>query len=452
MARDGNDILREEGPEALRAAFDAAEPFVSDQDKPSFQRAAQIGAESWQKPIEHEKPVSWAEQMAADISLQSYRWADRTSIPRREWLYGRHLVRGFVSTRAAVGGGCKTSLSFVEILAMLSGKPLLGTRPAKPLNIFYWNGEDPKEELQRRIEAARYHHGLTGEDILGRLYMHSGRDMEIKTAISVRGGRGIEIAHPVHAALAREFTEKAVDVAIIDPFISSHAVNENDNAQIDAVVKLWGKLTQACSCATDLLHHLRKTSGTEPTIEDTRGAKALVDGVRDAQLLRRMTKDEAAKMGIKPDEAWRYFRIADGKSNMAPPASTSEWYRLESVDLGNGDSEHEADNVGVVVKWQPRSLFDDIPMGAIDEGMRRVQAGAWKRNSQAKDWVGHALSEVLDLDPADEFGKQQLQVMIDQWLKSGALKVVKMKDEQRKMKDFVTLGNWQFSTLERAAI
>ena len=80
------------------------------------------------------------------------------------------------------GGVGKSSLIVVEALAMASGRPLLKPKPEGPLSVWYWNGEDPMEQLQRRFAAAALHHGLTAEDLGDRLFVDSGRDVPIVIA------------------------------------------------------------------------------------------------------------------------------------------------------------------------------------------------------------------------------------------------------------------------------
>ena len=65
---------------------------------------------------------------------------------------------------------------------MASGKPLLGVAPRERVHVWYWNGEDPRDELERRVTAAANHYGLTKEDIEGWLFIDSGRKMPIKIA------------------------------------------------------------------------------------------------------------------------------------------------------------------------------------------------------------------------------------------------------------------------------
>jgi RecA-family ATPase len=59
-------------------------------------------------------------------------------------------------------------------------------------------------------------------------------------------------------ALVAELIARNVDVLVIDPFVSSHGVNENDNSAIDAVAKTWARIAKRANCAIVLVHHSRK--------------------------------------------------------------------------------------------------------------------------------------------------------------------------------------------------
>ena len=65
-----------------------------------------------------------------------YSWPDCASIQPREWLYGRQLIRKFVSATIAPSGVGKSSLLIAEALSMVSGRALLhGVRPtASPMS------------------------------------------------------------------------------------------------------------------------------------------------------------------------------------------------------------------------------------------------------------------------------------------------------------------------------
>jgi RecA-family ATPase len=159
------------------------------------------------------------------------------------------------------------------------------------------------------------------------------------------------IAEPVYDAIVSTIKMNKIDVMVVDPFVSCHSVNENDNNAIDAVVKKWGKVAHATNCAIHLIHHSRKPGGEAVTAEHSRGASALNDGVRASRTLNMMTEAEAKKAGVENRKA--YVRVDDGKQNLAPPSERTVWFRKESLKLANGDT------APVAVPWEwPNAMAD----------------------------------------------------------------------------------------------
>ena len=50
---------------------------------------------------------------------------------KREWVYGRHYIRKFLSVTVAGGGTGKTALTMAEAVAMATGRNLLGVETEK---------------------------------------------------------------------------------------------------------------------------------------------------------------------------------------------------------------------------------------------------------------------------------------------------------------------------------
>lgn len=153
------------------------------------------------------------------VRAAAYQWREPEQIAPRDWLYGNHLIREFVSATVAPGGVGKSQLVIAETLAMVSGKALLGV-PTEQLRVWYINLEDPFEEIERRIQATASHYGLTAEDFADRLFVTSGRDQPLVIA-EIEDGETV-IRAPLVSALVDEIKDKYIDVVIIDPFVSCH--------------------------------------------------------------------------------------------------------------------------------------------------------------------------------------------------------------------------------------
>ncbi|SIP89918.1 hypothetical protein SAMN05880590_10181 [Rhizobium sp. RU35A] len=368
------------------------------------------------------------------VAATPYIWTDPADIPKRPWLYGHLLVRGFVTVTVAPGGVGKSSLAKVEALAMVTGRPLLEKRPVAPLNVWYWGLEDPADELQRRIQAACEHYDISADDLSDRLFVDSGRMQGLCVAHSDAKGRTL-VNKPVIAALAQELIARKIDVLIVDPFVSSHAVSENDNIAIDRVAKMWGRVADAAKCAVHLVHHTRKLgSDAEVTTESARGGKALTDAARVVRTVNRMSAEEGKEFGITNHR--QFFRVYDDKSNMAPPPEVSEWHELRNVVLPNGD------HVGVVTRWAPPDAFDGVTIENLKAVQVAISRGDFREDIRASTWAGTVVAEVLSIDAASPLGRHKIKKLLAKWIETGALRVELVKDEKRRDRAFVRVGEW----------
>lgn len=380
-------------------------------------------------------PDAMPKQAGPVIRATPYRWRDPATIPAREWLYGRHLIRRFLSTTVAPGAVGKSSLALVEAIAMVTGRPLLGVPTPRCLRVWYVNLEDPLEEIERRVAAILLHYGIERGEIEGRLFLDSGRTSEIVIATTTKDGA--KVAEPVVEGLVATITGNRIDVAMVDPFVSSHRVTENDNAAVDLVAKAWNRVAERGGCAIDLVHHVRKGQGGngEFTVEDGRGAGALLAAARSARVLNPMTKEQAEKAGLPSHRG--FFRADNGKANLAPPPDRSEWFRLASRPLGNGPD--GGDHVAVVETWQWPDLLAGVTVEDLQKAQRALGEGRWRENAQAKDWAGIPIAAALGID-LDQAGKTRIKNMLRSWLSSGMMVVVSGKDAKGNVRPFVEVG------------
>jgi hypothetical protein len=291
------------------------------------------------------------------------------------------------------------------------------------------------------IEAGRLHWRISEADIGGRLFVDSALDgADLKLAVEDRDG--FKIVRPLVEALVAELIEKAIDVLIVDPFVSSHSCSENDNGAIDAIAKEWARVGVRSNCSVVLVHHTRKLGGTEATAEQARGAIALVGAARSVIALNKMTADEAAQFGIEGEDRRRFFRAYDDKNNRTPPADACDWYQLASVDLGNGPLGAHGDNLPVVVPWTPPDAFTGVTVAHLEQVQVLVAAGDYRKDSQSPEWVGVAVADALALDATDRKGRDACRVkkLVRRWIENGALVESREKDRKREERWFVRVG------------
>lgn len=374
------------------------------------------------------------------IKATPYVWREPKTLPSRQWIYGHWFLRGTLACIVAPGGAGKSTMLAGIALSLAGGKPLLGKAVHQgPVRVWLWNLEDDMDELSRSIQAAALHHDIDPSDLDGRLFVDSG--MEGATLCTAKeSGNAIELNEEVFEALTAEIQRRKIDVLLIDPFVSSHEVEENANTKIDKIAKAWGRVAKAAGCCIVLVHHTSKAGAGEVTAMSSRGAVALINAARSTLVINRMTEAKARELGIPDSERRRYISLSDDKHNRAP-AEKADWYRLESVDLGNGAENQPGDNIAVAVSWTLPDPFDGIRESDLYAVQMLVGQGSYRADQQAHDWVGHAVAQVLGLSV--ENAKARINRLVNTWIANGVLVVEMRKDPKRsEMKKFVAVGEW----------
>lgn len=362
--------------------------------------------------------------------------SDLHGIAPRPWLYGRKLVRGFVSVLASPGGIGKSAWVAAASCDMAAGVSTLHDMPHAKLRVWIYNLEDPRDETLRKVAAVLLAKNYQ-EPVLPNIFVNSGRDHRLILAEEPQPR--LIIAMPDVGALIDEIKSRGIDVLTVDPFVRSHLLGENDNKSIDFVMDLYAQIANEANCAVLLVHHTRKgfVSGDSDSI---RGGSAMTSAARVALTMQAMTPDDAKMMNISDAERRSFVRIDGAKSNLAPQASDAEWIKLVSQPLGNGTLEYpDGDYVQVVMPWSPPDAWDGIScavansiLDAIDYGFT-TDAGATERYSsrpQDDRWAGHAIMAAF---PNDGKSHDQCKRIIRTWIENGLLAEIDyMSPTQRK--------------------
>lgn len=365
---------------------------------------------------------------------------NQLELPRRKWVYGTAYIREFVTVTASAGGIGKTSLATVEALAIATGKPLLGEAVREQTNVWVLNLEDPLMEMNLRLAAAMEKYKIGYDEIDGKLFMDAEDTMEM--ILAAEGRDGLIKNDALLEFMTKRIKQLKIGCVIIDPFVSTHLVNENSNASIQAVVSMLRKLARDTGAAIHLIHHVRKGNGEDATIDSVRGAGALIGAARAARVINKVSEEEALSLGVNQDEAKGIFRVDDGKANLAPPAEKAVYRRMVGVELANGEW------VGVAIEFKLPDVFE----GITAKDTRKVQdivGGAmqnkkpYRQNIQAADWVGHAVGDVLGIDTHTDQGKGRVKRIVKTWIANDVLRMDKIEDERKKREvPIVVVGQW----------
>lgn len=407
----------------------AADPDLTDLIKTARQK--------WQMPDPGEAEVDLPEPVE-ELKIKPIGNFDASKLPRRQFLYGKHYIRKYVSATVSPGGVGKTMLSMTDMVAIATGRQLLHDDVVAAGNTLHINLEDPMDELIRRLAAICIKHNVSHSEIAESVFLHSGRDRRV--VVADKRADGGFIAMPDAEALKEQIIENNIVAMSIDPFVKVHYLDENDNKQIDFALQILSDIAGQTGCAIDVVHHVRKAptgvTAAHGDINQARGASALAGAVRAARTLAQMSQTEAASFGLSEMQAIDYLRIDNAKSNMAPLHAT-RWLRRLTVDIGNGDELDPGDSVGALEIYTPPDAWDGINDMTVNSILDLVDAAyhdgtegdgkcftETKRNKAR--WVGQAIQQIVP-DKSDAACKN----IIRQWMENGILIEVEKPNRQQ---------------------
>lgn len=425
MKTDANEIHRTHGVEALKEAWKHAEnPF----DCPKANESA-------------------GPPTGGSLLVVPPWWRDPATIPPRDFLYGKHFSRKNIGASIGAGGRLKTTFSLFESIEATVGRNLTtgDALPKGPIRTLVLNAEEDQDELDRRLAAICQFYQITEHDLGGRLFVKSVRGSPLRFATMQRMAPILNTQ--TLEKLEKFIAQKNIDLFMVDPWVSFHAVRENENTDMDLVIKEGlGGIAERTNSAGEIFHHpgKPKPGQAETTVEDARGASALIWAARSARVFNFMTPDEAAKLGIGETERRRYVRIANGKANNGP-VGTADWIKIDVENLPNGDQ------VAFPSRWTPPNAFDGITTDNLLTGERLAATGGYRADSRSPDWYGYALAESLSIPVvygADNDPKHlaRLNAIIKTWVKNKVLKVETRKDAQFKERKFIVRGKASIQT------
>lgn len=263
---------------------------------------------------------------------------DPADIPPRDWILMDRAMGGFVDVIVAPGGSSKSTFLITECAAIVTGKPLTGTEVRRPGPCWLINGEDPDDELQRRVTATVRAHGLDRRE-LDDLYLTSGYGEDWALVADTR--QGVKVNKKLIERIIKHATSRRVARLVFDPLIRFHRCDENDNGAMDVLMRVFAEMAARIQCAISVAHHSNKKGGGDDAngnMNNARGASSVLSAARIGHTMNVMGQKDAKRLGITEDQRKWFVRIDSAKGNMSSPTGEAHWLRRISVDIDNEDA------------------------------------------------------------------------------------------------------------------
>jgi hypothetical protein len=360
-------------------------------------------------------------------------------IPPREWLLGTTFCKQFTSSLIGTGGVGKTAVRIVQALAVATGRNISGEYVHKRAKVLFLCFEDGIAELKRRVQAAMIHHKVTDEQVRGWLLFATIAGHRLFEA----GPRGDRVPGTLGSWLRARIDTRHPELIILDPFIKTHGLEENDNSGIDAVCTLLSQISIEHNIAVDYLHHIRKGAAEPGNADAGRGASAAKDAARLARTSTPMSKEDGELFGVSEQDRVALVRLDDGKVNLAPKSPDAMWFRLVGVSLGNGTLEYpNGDNVQTAERWYPPMVADVVTVDVGNCILDRIDEGPepgrkYSPAFQSKDRC--VIPAIVEICP--ELTEAQAKHLIATWLKNDVLRAQDYHDtKDRKQRKGLFVG------------
>lgn len=217
MGFDVNDLMRRDGPDAVRHACDRSEVVSLKRDTSGFFSAADF---------------------------------EGKSVPPRRWLVEDLIPDRTVTLVSGDGGTGKSLLTLQLAAAVATGTKWIG-RDVKAGTALVYSAEDDRDELHRRLTDIAASSGVRLADMENlRL-----RSLAGEPALLANEAPDTLQPSPLYQALEAEAARHKPALIVIDTLADVFPSNENDRARVRQFVQLLVRLAIRFDCAVVLLSH-----------------------------------------------------------------------------------------------------------------------------------------------------------------------------------------------------
>lgn len=241
--------------------------------------------------------------------------------PALEFFIDPLAPTGAVTIINAHGGTGKSLLALKMLIHAALEKDILDATTSGD-KVAYMSLEDPELVFRQRFYKITQ---SMPDDVLPRLEELSKKLMFINRyglqtpMANFEPGRVVETE--IADALVNLLQAHTIKGLVVDTFVRTHSLNENDNAQMGALLVIFEKIAVEAQCAVILIHHQPKDNSNRPYA--SRGASAITDNARSVISLETVSKNDADKFA---DED---IRIAVREGRLVRATHTKHNYSAE---------------------------------------------------------------------------------------------------------------------------
>ena len=231
------------------------------------------------------------------------------------------LTRGCVGGIVAAGGIGKTIILIELATMMASGGSLGPLKAPKPLNVLLLIGEDPQDELDRRLWRVckgNFTDSLYATSVAGKI----GPIMQIDNGNPARSKWYEWLRKTIE-------NHPGLDVLIIDPKSRFYGLDENNNDHCTQWISALESLATEYNITILFAHHVSKSLGDDLHQNMSRGGSALADGVRWLVGMTPMDEGTAKKYGVS---SRNYIKMDLVKANYVAKLPKTIFFKRD--DLG----------------------------------------------------------------------------------------------------------------------
>lgn len=303
------------------------------------------------------------------------------SITQPEQIIESFVERGSVSILGGAGGTGKSLRTILEFLAVAANRPDIIGHHVIPGKTLLLPLEEGHHIFLGRLRAAMNHYKVKSKNLNAMIFPES-----YSARISLKN------LDDMQEWLTDTLIEHNIDLLIIDPMAYATQLELNSNAEAADLLFMLRHIAINAKCGIRLVHHTRKMDRQAQdsfSIEDLRGARAIIDLSRSADLMRTIYDSDSMEPVI-----WLNKTPQESKRNNMLTPKPSAW----NIISNNG--------------WPiltPKNIPPQPSNNELLQHLKNTPPEQRRSSPQAKHWIGHAIAKAMHIDIGPRGNKKRSQ-------------------------------------------